>query len=64
LGDVPILHDIIIYEETASECLPYVNTVPNRVQISAFLISKDWLLKYVGLKLDSADFQNPPSDID
>ena len=56
-----ILHDIIICEETASECLPYASTAPNIMQISAFLISKDWLLKCVGL--ESADFQMPPSDI-
>jgi hypothetical protein len=35
--------------------------VPNIVQISAFLISKDWLLKCVGL--ESADFQMSPSGI-
>jgi len=58
---VQILHDIIICEETASECLPYASTAPNIMQISAFLISKDWLLKCVGL--ESADFQMPPSDI-
>ena len=56
-----ILHDIIICEETASECLPYASTAPNIMQISAFLISKNWLLKCVGL--ESADFQMPPSDI-
>jgi hypothetical protein len=58
---VHILHDIIIFEVTASEFLPYASTAPNIMQISAFLISKDWLLKCVGL--ESADFQMPPSDI-
>jgi hypothetical protein len=61
LGGEQILHDFIIFEETASECLPYASTAPNIMQISAFLISKDWLLKCVGL--ESADFQMPPSDI-
>jgi hypothetical protein len=54
--------DIIICEETSSECLSYASTAPNIVQISAFLITKDRLLKCVGLK--SADFQVPPSDIE
>jgi hypothetical protein len=63
LGAVQILYDIIISEEIASECMPYASsTAPNIVQISAFLISNDWLLKYVGLKIESADFQMPPSD--
>ena len=62
LGGVQILHDIIICEETASECLNYASTAPNIVQMSAFLIAKDRLLKCVGLK--SADFQMPPSDIE
>jgi hypothetical protein len=57
-----MLHDIIICEETASEFLPYASTAPNIIQISAFLITKDWLLKCVGLK--SAYFQMPPSDIE
>jgi hypothetical protein len=61
LGGVQILHDIIICEGAASECLPYASTAPNIMQISAFLISKNWLLKCVGL--ESADFQMPPSDI-
>jgi hypothetical protein len=59
---VKILHDIIICEETASECLPYASIAPNIMQISAFLITKDRLLKCVGMK--SADFQMPPSDIE
>jgi hypothetical protein len=58
---VQILHDFILCEETA-ECLPYASTAPNIVQISAFLITKDRLLKCIGLK--SADFQMPPSDIE
>jgi hypothetical protein len=62
MGGVQILHDIIICEETASECLPYASTAPNIVQISAFMISKDRLLKCVGL--ERADFQVPPSNID
>jgi hypothetical protein len=61
LGGVQILHDIIICEETASECLPYASTAPNIIQISAFLITKDRLLKCVGLR--SADFQMPHSGI-
>jgi hypothetical protein len=43
---VQILHDIIICEETASECLPYASTAPNIVQISAFLITKDRLSSF------------------
>jgi hypothetical protein len=58
---VQIRHDIIICEETASECLPYVYTAPKIVQISAFLNSRDWLLKCAGF--ESADFQMSPSDI-
>jgi hypothetical protein len=58
---VQTLQDIIICVETASECLPYASTAPNIVQISAFLMTKDRLLKCVGL--ESADFQMPPSDI-
>jgi hypothetical protein len=52
---------MIICEETPSECFPYASTALNIVQISAFLISKDGLLKCVGL--ESADFQMPPSNI-
>jgi hypothetical protein len=29
LGGVQILHDIIICDETASECLRYAHTAPN-----------------------------------
>jgi hypothetical protein len=38
------------FTETASECLSFACTAPNILQISAFLISKDWLLKRDGLK--------------
>ncbi len=38
-----------------------VSTAPSIMHISAFLVSKDWLLKCVGL--ESADFHMPPSDI-
>jgi hypothetical protein len=61
VGGVQILHDIMICEEIASECISYASTAPNIMQISTFLISKDGLLKCVGL--ESADFQMPPSDI-
>jgi hypothetical protein len=37
LGGEQILHDIIICEEIASECLPYASPAPKRVQIPAFL---------------------------
>jgi hypothetical protein len=42
---------IIICEETASECFPYVSTEPKIVQISAFLDSKDGCLNCVRLKV-------------
>ncbi len=69
MGSVQTLYchdDIMICKETASEleCLAYAHTAPNIVQISAFLISKDWLLKCVGLNFESADFQKSPSDIE
>jgi hypothetical protein len=51
LGGVQILHDIIVFEENAAEFLAYASTVPNIMQISAFLNSKDWLLKCDGLKV-------------
>jgi hypothetical protein len=49
---VQILYDIIMCIKTASEseCLPYAHTAPYIVQISAFLITKDRLLKCVGLR--------------
>jgi hypothetical protein len=53
---------MISCEKTAFECLPYASTAPNIVQIFAFLITKDRLLKCVGLK--RADFQMPPYDIE
>ena len=56
-----MLHDIIICEETASECLPYASTAPKIVQIPAFLFARDGLLKCVGL--DVADFQMSCFDI-
>ena len=46
-----MLHDIMMCEETASERLPYARSVPNIVQISAFLNSKDGLLKCVRLRV-------------
>jgi hypothetical protein len=55
------VHDIIICNETASECLQYASSSPNIVQISAFLNSRDWLLKW--FSLESADFQMSPSDM-
>jgi hypothetical protein len=66
VGGVQTLHDIIIYEEIASECMSMmsyhdVSTAPSIMHISAFLISKDGLLKCVGF--ESADFHMPPSDI-
>jgi hypothetical protein len=40
IGSVQILYDIIICEETASECLLYAHTAPNIVQTPSFLVSK------------------------
>jgi hypothetical protein len=51
LRSVQILHDILFCEETASKCLPYGCTEPSIAQIPAFLVSKDWLLKCVCLKV-------------
>ena len=62
MGGVQILHNIIICEETASECLPYARTVPKIVQIPAFLFSRDWLLKCVCFKVlihAQAEIGNP-----
>ena len=61
MGGVQILHDIIICKDNASECLLYVRTAPQIVQIPAFLFSRDALLKCDSL--DSADFQMFRSDI-
>jgi hypothetical protein len=60
---VQILHDIIICEETAPECLPNVCTEPNIMQIPASLNSKEGLLKCVVLKVLIFNFQMSPSDI-
>jgi hypothetical protein len=58
------LHNFIICEETASEFLPYSIAATKIVQISAFLNSRDELLRCVGFdSFESADFQMSPSDI-
>ena len=61
MGGVQILHDIIICGETDSECFSYAITAPKIVQNSAFLNSRDWLLKCVNL--EKADFEMTPSVI-
>jgi hypothetical protein len=60
---VQILYDIVICEESASECLSYARTAPNIVQISAFLVSKDGLSS-LNFENHAADFQMSPSDIE